>query len=74
MTPLRSATANSVVVSDPVPANTTFVANSILLNGSTVTSAVGDYNVTTPGAVTVKLGNLAGSASPQVVKFSVTIN
>lgn len=74
VTPSGSATANSVVVSDPVPANTTFVANSILLNGSTVTSAVGDYNVTTPGAVTVKLGNLAGSASPQVVKFSVTIN
>ena len=74
VTPSGSATANSVVVSDPVPANTTFVSNSILLNGSAVSAAVGDYNVTTPGAVTVKLGNLAGSASPQVVKFSVTIN
>lgn len=74
VTPSGSATANSVVVSDPVPANTTFVTNSILLNGTAVTSAVGDYNVTTAGAVTVKLGNLAGSASPQVVKFSVTIN
>jgi len=74
VTPSGSATANSVVVSDPVPANTTFVTNSILLNGTAVTSAVGDFNVTTPGAVTVKLGNLAGSASPQVVKFSVTIN
>lgn len=74
VTPSGSATANSVVVTDPVPANTTFVNGSILLNGSAVSAAVGDYNVTTPGAVTVKLGNLAGSASPQVVKFQVTIN
>ena len=74
VTPSGSATANSVVVSDPVPANTTFVNGSILLNGSAVAPAVGDFNVTTPGAVTVKLGNLAGSASPQIVKFSVQIN
>ena len=75
VTPSGSATANNVVISDPVPANTTFVAGfGILLNGSAVTAPTGDYNVTTPGAVTVKLGNLAGSASAQIVKFQVTIN
>ena len=63
-----------MVVTDPVPANTTFVTGSLLLNGTAVTAGTGDYNVTTPGAVTVKLGNLAGSASAQVVKFQVTIN
>ncbi|HSN18450.1 MAG TPA: hypothetical protein VLV87_09575 [Gammaproteobacteria bacterium] len=72
--PSGTASANSLVITDPVPANTTFVSGSILLNGAAVTPAVGDYNVTTPGAVTVKLGNLAGTASAQVVKFQVTIN
>lgn len=74
VTPSGSATANSLVVTDPVPANTTFVPNSITLNGSAVAPATGDYNVTTPGAVTVKLGNLAGTASAQVIKFQVQIN
>jgi uncharacterized repeat protein (TIGR01451 family) len=74
VTPNGSATANNLVVTDPVPANTTFVPNSITLNGSSVTPVTGDYNVTTPGAVTVKLGNLAGTASAQIVKFQVQIN
>jgi len=74
VTPSGSATANSLVVTDPVPTNTTYVPNSLTLNGSTVAPATGDYNVTTPGAVTVKLGNLAGTASAQVIKFQVQIN
>jgi hypothetical protein len=57
-----------------VPANTTFVAGSLSLNGGAVAPATGDYNVTTPGVVTVKLGNVAGSASAQVIAFQVTIN
>jgi uncharacterized repeat protein (TIGR01451 family) len=75
VTPSGSATGNNVVITDPVPANTSFVSGfGILLNGSAVTAPNGDYNVTTPGAVTVKLGNLAGTASAQIVKFQVTIN
>jgi uncharacterized repeat protein (TIGR01451 family) len=75
VTPSGSATGNSVVLTDPVPANTTFVNSfGILLNGSAVTAPTGDYNVTTAGAVTVNLGNLAGSASAQIVKFQVQIN
>jgi len=74
VTPSGSATADGVVVSDPVPANTTFVPGSILLNGTAVGPSVGDYNVTAPGAVTVKLGNVAGSGSAQVVQFQVKIN
>jgi uncharacterized repeat protein (TIGR01451 family) len=72
--PSGSATASNVVVTDAVPANTSFVAGSILLNGAAVGAGVGDYNVTTPGAVTVKLGNVPGGASAQVVKFQVQIN
>ena len=74
VTPSGSATADTVVVTDPVPANTTFVNGSLLLNGTAVGVGTGDYNLTTPGAVTVKLGNVAGSASVQVIKFQVTIN
>ena len=74
VTPSGSATAGNVVVTDPVPANTTFVPGSLQLNGTAVSGGTGDYNVTTPGAVTVKLGNVAGSATAQVVKFQVTIN
>ena len=74
VTPSGSATAGSVVVTDPVPANSTFVPGSLLLNGTAVTAGNGDYNVTTPGAVTVKLGNVAGSAAAQIVKFQVKIN
>lgn len=74
VTPSGSATANNLVVTDPLPANTTFVPNSITLNGSTVTATTGDYNVTTPGAVTVKLGSMAGTASAQIIKFQVQIN
>jgi uncharacterized repeat protein (TIGR01451 family) len=74
LTPSGSASGSNLVVTDPVPANTTFVAGSLLLNGTAVTPANGDFDVTTPGAVTVKLGNLAGSATAQVVKFQVTIN
>lgn len=74
VTPSGSATATNLVVTDPVPANTSFVPGSILLNGTAVGAGVGDYNVTTPGAVTVKLGNVAGSASAQIIKFQVQIN
>ena len=74
VTPSGSATAGNVVVTDPVPANTTFVNGSLLLNGTAVGAGTGDYNVTTPGAVTVKLGSVAGSATAQIIKFQVTIN
>jgi uncharacterized repeat protein (TIGR01451 family) len=74
VTPSGSASGTNLVVTDPVPANTTFVPGSLLLNGTAVTAGNGDFDVTTPGAVTVKLGNLAGSASAQIVKFQVTIN
>jgi len=74
VTPSGSANGANLVVTDPVPADTTFVPGSLLLNGAVVGAGTGDFNVTVPGAVTVKLGSLAGSAGAQVVKFQVTIN
>ncbi|MFI4967633.1 MAG: hypothetical protein ACHQAU_02810 [Gammaproteobacteria bacterium] len=74
VTPSGTATADSTVITDPVSANTTYVTGSLLLNGSAVAPATGDYNVTTPGAVTVKLGNVPGTTSAQIIKFQVQIN
>lgn len=64
---VADGTAAGLVLSDPIPANTTYVAESIDLNGVDVTDAAGDdeadYNITTPGAITVDLGDvLDGSA------------
>ncbi len=69
--------ANSVVLTDAIPANTTYVAGSITLGGVGKTDAGGDdeadYNVTNAGAVTVNVGTLAPTASATVT-FQVTIN
>jgi uncharacterized repeat protein (TIGR01451 family) len=72
-----NADASAVVLTDPVPANTTFFAGSITLNGAGQTDAggddAGDHNATTPGAVTVSVGLLAPGASATIT-FQVTIN
>lgn len=72
-----TADASSVVLTDNVPANTTFVAGSITLNGTPQTDAggddSGDFNATTGGAVTVSVGTLASGASATIT-FQVTIN
>jgi uncharacterized repeat protein (TIGR01451 family) len=69
--------AAAVVLTDNVPANTTFVAGSITLNAASKTDAGGDdeadYNVTTGGAVTVDVGILIPTATATIT-FQVTIN
>jgi len=69
--------ATTVVLTDPVPANTTYVGGSITLNGVGKTDAgfddEGDFNVTTGGAITVSVGTLAPGASVTVT-FQVTID
>jgi uncharacterized repeat protein (TIGR01451 family) len=71
-------TANNVVVSDPLPENTTFISNSLRLNNTALTeiadSDAGDVGATMPNAVTVKLGNLTSSSGIQTITFDVKIN
>jgi uncharacterized repeat protein (TIGR01451 family) len=71
-------TANNVVVSDPLPENTVFIANSLHLNNTALTDIAdtdaGDVGTTTPNAVTVKLGNLTSSSGMQTITFDVKIN
>lgn len=72
-----SSVANTVQLTDTIPANTTYVAGSITLGGVSKTDAggddEGDFNVTNPFQVTVDVGALAAAASATVT-FQVTIN
>jgi uncharacterized repeat protein (TIGR01451 family) len=73
-----AGTAAGVVISDPVPVNTTFVAGTLRLNNSPLTDAAdadaGDVNATTAGAVTVRLGDLNNASPVQTITFEVNIN
>ncbi len=70
--------ASSVVLTDPIPANTTYVAGSITQDGAGRSDAAdadnADYNVTNPGKVTVTIGALAASGGTTTLTFQMTIN
>ncbi|ADE54313.1 hypothetical protein [Coraliomargarita akajimensis] len=70
-----SQTADAITLSDPLPDNTTFVANSILINGAAaVAPDTASYDGGTD-TVTVTLdAGRAGDASNDVVTFEVTID
>ncbi len=69
--------ADNIVLTDPIPANTTYVPGSITLNAVGKTDIAlddeGDFNVTTAGAVTVSIGTLP-PAGVATVRFQVTID
>lgn len=71
-------TANNVVITDPIPANTTYNADSLTLNAGALTDVAdadaGDVGGTTPNTVTVNLGNLTPASPVQTISFEVIIN
>ena len=74
-----SGTATNVVFIDNIPANTTYVAGSLALNGTPVTDAVGlpddgDYVAAPTARVRVPLGSLNTAAGTKTITFTVTIN
>lgn len=73
-----SDTAQSVVITDPTPTNTTYITNSIRLNGTPLTDIGGDdaadFNVTNPNTITVSLGDLTSVSPVQTITFQVQIN
>ena len=73
-----SGTAMNAVIADAIPANTTYTAGTLKLTGAVLTDAAdldaGDVGATTPGTVTVKLGNLTSASPAQIVTFDVKIN
>jgi uncharacterized repeat protein (TIGR01451 family) len=74
-----SGVAEALVVTDVIPANTTFVGGSISLDGISQTDSDDfptdntDFNITTANAVTVVLGDTVAPAT-QFIEFSVTID
>jgi uncharacterized repeat protein (TIGR01451 family) len=73
-----SGSAASVVVTDSIPENTTFVAGTLSLNSIPLTDEAdgdaGDVGQTTPGVVTVKLEDISVHSQEQIITFDVTIN
>lgn len=68
----------NLVITDPLPPFTTYVAGSLRLNGGSLTDAAdadqGDFGATTANQLTVTLGSVAGGSLPQTINFAVTIN
>lgn len=73
-----SGTAQGVAITDPIPANTTYAAASMSLNGAPLTDAAdpdaGDFNVTNPGEITVDLGDVLAGSPAQTITFDATID
>jgi uncharacterized repeat protein (TIGR01451 family) len=73
ITAAGSGTAASVIVTDTLPADTTYVNGSLKLNGAALTDAAGDdAGEVVGGNLTVRLGDMQDAAG--TVTFQVTIN
>jgi uncharacterized repeat protein (TIGR01451 family) len=77
VTATGTGTAVGSAFTDPIPANTTYVAGSMRLNGAPLTDVAdadaGSF-VLGPARVAVSLGDLTSAAGPQTIDFRVTIN
>jgi len=72
-----AGTATGVVISDPIPVDTTYVSSSMTLGGVPLTDAVdgldgADFGITAANTITVDMGDL--TAGTQTITFDVTIN
>jgi uncharacterized repeat protein (TIGR01451 family) len=73
-----SGIAPAAVFSDAIPANTSFVAGSMQLNGTSLSDIadtdVGELNSASTPQVRIQLGDLTQASGPQTIRFAVTIN
>ena len=73
-----SGTAVAAALRDAIPANTTYVAGSLSLNGAPLTDTadgdVGSFTAAPSPQVVVSLGDLTAVAGPQTIVFRVTID
>ncbi|NIR67793.1 MAG: DUF11 domain-containing protein [candidate division Zixibacteria bacterium] len=73
-----SGSARSVIITDSIPENTSFVSGTLTLNSIPLTDEsdgdAGDVNQTAPGVVTVQLGEITIPAREQIITFDVIIN
>lgn len=72
-----AGTATGVVISDPIPANTTYVANSLRLNAAALTDTVdgdsGELDSSGAPTIVVRLGDLTQASGTQTIQFDVLI-
>ena len=68
----------NLVITDPLPPFTSYVAGSLALDGTPLSDGVdgdaGDFSGTTANQVTVALGSAAGGSASRTIRFAVTIN
>lgn len=73
-----TGSATSVTFSDQIPANTTYVPGSLMLNAAALSDTggndAGEYTTAPTPRVLVTLGNLTSASGPQTISFAVTIN
>lgn len=73
-----SGTATALVITDPIPADTSYTVGTLKLDAVAMSDAAdgdkGDVGATTAGTVTVNLGNVVGGSAAQAITFDVTIN
>lgn len=78
VTATGTGSATTVNVSDLIPANTTYVAGSLVLNSAALSDTAGndagEYTTAPTPRVLVSLGNLTAASGPQTIAFAVTIN
>lgn len=69
-----TGSVNNLIITDPLPAQTAYVAGSMLVNGATRTDAVDADNARfSANTITVDFGNTA-SPVVQVIEFRATVN
>jgi uncharacterized repeat protein (TIGR01451 family) len=74
---VMGGTAQALVIVDPIPANTSYIDDTLFLNAGLLTEEsdadAGDFNISQAGAITVILGNTL-SGTINVVDLTVTID
>jgi uncharacterized repeat protein (TIGR01451 family) len=75
---LGGGTATASVLRDPIPTFTTYVADTILLNGTPLTDAVdadaGEFDTSSVPTIVVRLGDVTLADGTQTVEFQVTVD
>ncbi|HMN44544.1 MAG TPA: hypothetical protein PKE27_08230 [Povalibacter sp.] len=78
VTTTGSGLAAGAVFSDAIPANTTYVAGTLRLNGTPLSDDAdgdaGELVATAAPQVRIQLGDLTAASAPQTLEFAVTIN
>jgi len=75
---IGTGTVTGLVISDVIPANTTYRAGTLRLNGSALSDAAdgdaGDVGISAVNTVSVTLGDVTGGSAAQNITFDVTID